>query len=139
MPVKLSSLKANVAREEKGDWIEYPDWPGVAFNVSSLHSGPYVMARDIMLQRLARKHGNDPVPVEVRAMESGKIYCGHILHGWRGLDVEYTPEVALDTLCDPAFRVVTEAVEWCAGRVGQIAAEFIDLTTKNSEAPSAIS
>ncbi len=93
MTVKLASLKANLEREAAGDWIEYPDWPGVAFCVKSLHSPSYVTARDLMLQRQARKNKARAPPADVIAVEAGKIYSQHILLGWRGLDVEYSADV----------------------------------------------
>ena len=137
MTIKLASLKADLTAEEKGEWIEYPDWPGVAFNVSSLHLPAYVTARDLMLQRQSRKSKGKPIPADVLAHEGGTIYAKHILHGWRGLDVEYSPEVAVQTLTDPAYRAVRIAVEWCAGQVAQVEAEFIEEAEKNSAAPSA--
>lgn len=137
MTVKLTSLAADLAREENGDWIDFPEWPGVAFNVSSLLKPAYVTERDILLQRLARRHKGKTPPADVVAAEAGQLYCKHILHGWRGLDVEYSPEVALATLTDPAYRAVVNAVEWCASQVGQIEAEFVETEAKNSDAPSA--
>jgi len=131
MTVKLTSLKANLEREAAGDWIDYPDWPGVAFNVSSLNKPAYTTARDMLLQKLSRKFKGKPVPSEVSAPQIGELYCKHLLHGWRGLDVEYTPEVALETLTDPAYRNVVNAVEWCAAQVGAIEAEFVEDEAKN--------
>ena len=137
MTIKLSSLKADLAREEKGDWIEYPDWPGVEFNVSSLHLPAYATARDLLVQRMAKKYGRNPVPREEMAVEHGALYAEHILHGWRGLDIEYTPEVARETLTNIEFRNVIAAVEWCAAKVSEVEIEFVKEAGKNSEPPSA--
>ena len=134
--VKLASLKADLDREQKGDWIDYPDWPGVAFKVTSLFAPAYVVARDMMIQKLQRRHKGVVPPGEMAAA-TGEIYCKHILHGWRGLDVEYTPQVALETLSDPAFRAVVAAVEWCAGQLSHVEAEFLEEAAPNSERPSA--
>ena len=136
MTIKLSSLKADLEREAKGDWIDYPDWPGVAFKVSSLHTPAYAMARDLLVQKFARKHKGKTPPPEEFAPEVGRLYARHILHGWRGLDIEYSPEVALETLCDPAYRLVVAAVEWCAAQLAQVDAEFVEDAAKNSAAPS---
>lgn len=136
MTVKLSSLKADLEIEAVGEWIEYPDWPGVAFNVSSLHKEEYNTERDLLSQRLTREHRGKPIPGRVVAPEAAKIYCKHILHGWRGLDVEYSPEKALEVLSDPGYRDVVHAIEWCASRVGYRDIEFVEKTAKNSEAPS---
>jgi hypothetical protein len=137
MTVKLASLKADLEREVEGDWIEFPDWPGVAFNVSSLLIPQYTTARDILMQRLARQHKGKPIPREVMTTELGKLYAKHILHGWRGLDVEYSPETAAATLANPEYRNVVAAVEYCAGQVSQVDIEFVEDASKNSKRPSA--
>lgn len=136
MTVKLSSLRADLAREEKGDWIEFPDWPGVEFNVSSLHLPMYQTARDLLFKRLTKIYKKSAVPGPVMTTELGKLYAKHILHGWRGLDVAYTSEKAVEILTDPEFRNVVAAVEWCAGKVSEIDVEFADDEAKNSEKPS---
>jgi len=137
MTIRLASLAADLALEAAGDWVDYPDWPGVSFNVSSLMKPSYRTERDLLLQRLARRHkGKSPPPAEA-SIEAGKLFCKHVLHGWRGLDVEYDPDTALRILSDPAYRAVVNAVEWCAAQVGQIELEFVEEAEKNSEAPSA--
>ncbi len=136
MVVKLSSLKANLAREEKGDWIEFPDWPGVEFNVSSLHLPAYQTARDILFKRLSRQH-KKAIPSAVLTAELGKLYAKHILHGWRGLDVAYSMDKALEILADPEYRNVVAAVEYCAGRVSEMDIEFVEDEVGNSAKPSA--
>lgn len=137
MTVKLSSLKADLAREEKGDWIEYPDWPGVEFNVSSLHLPTYQVARDLLFKRLAKQFKKASVPASVMTTELGKLYAKHILHGWRGLDVVYSAEVATEILSDPEYRNVVAAVEYCASTVSETDVEFVEDEVKNSEKPSA--
>lgn len=134
--IKLSSLKANLEREEVGDWVEYPDWPGVAFKVSSLHTPAYETARDLLLSRLARIHKLKPIPRAERTEEFGRLYAKHILHGWRGLDVDYSPERAIEVLCDPAYREVVTAIEWCAAKVAEIQVEFLEDAAKNFDGPS---
>ncbi|AMS41156.1 hypothetical protein [Aminobacter aminovorans] len=136
MTIKLSSLKADLAREEKGDWIEYPDWPDVAFNVSSLHLPAFVTARDLLLQRMAKKHGRKSVPREEMTAEFGKLYAEHILHDWRGIDVEYSPDAARDILSNPEYRNVVAAVEWCAAKVSDVDIQFVETASKNSARPS---
>lgn len=136
MTIKLASLKADLAKEAEGEWIDYPDWPGVAFNVRSLNASAYTTARDIMIQRLQRKYSRKTPPEAVMIEEAGKVYCKHVLFGWRGLDVEYTPEMALEVMTDPAYRAVVAAVEWCAGQVAKLDVEFIEDATPNSERPS---
>ena len=137
MVVKLASLKADLAREAEGDWIDYPDWPGVAFNVSSTRSEPFITERDLFLKQMAAR--NKPLapgdPEMARGI--GRLYCQYVLHGWRGLDVEYSKDVALETLTDVAYRDVLTAVDWCALKLSQISVEFVDAAVKNSVKPSA--
>ncbi|MBX5253316.1 hypothetical protein HJC03_23390 [Rhizobium sp. NLR4b] len=132
MTVKLSSLKANLEREKRGDWVPYPEWPGVRFNVSALTLPEYETARHLLFQRLAKKYKDDPVPKEVLSSELGGLYCEHILHGWEGLDVDYSPETAIATLKDPAYRAVVGAVEYCAAKLSQIEVEFTAAEEGNS-------
>ncbi|WP_377299671.1 hypothetical protein [Rhizobium sp. SGZ-381] len=135
--IKLSSLKADLQREAAGDWIDFPDWPGVAFNVSSLHLPAYVTARDLAMKMLQKQYGSATVPQAVLTAELGRLYATHILHGWRGLDVPYSAADAMKTLSDPEFRNVVAAVEWCAAQVSQVQIQFVEVEAKNSAAPSA--
>jgi hypothetical protein len=136
MTVKLASLKADLTREEKGDWIEFPDWPGVEFNVSSLHLPAYRTQRELLMQRLGRKYKKKPVPPNVMLVELGKLYHEHLLHGWRGLDVEYEKTTAADIMTNPEYRNVISAVEWCAAAVSEIQVEYDEEEAGNSEQPS---
>lgn len=135
-PVKLSSLKADLAREKKGDWIAYPDWPGVEFNVSSIHLPEFTTARSLMFQRLGVVHKNN-IPVEVITAETGVLLNKHILHDWRGLDVKYTAQDAASVMSDPAYREVIAAVQWCATELGKIEVAYTEDDAKNSGKPTA--
>ncbi len=126
MTVVLASLKADLKREKEGAWIDYPDWPGVAFNVSSIQLPAYVTARDLLFQKLARKYKKKPIPKLVLSVELGRLYATHLLHGWRGLDVQYTPDTAMETLTAPEYRDVVIAVEYCAAQVSEINVKFLD-------------
>ncbi len=57
MTLKISSLKANLAREVEGDWITYPRWKDIRFNVSAFTKPSYQTARDELHQRVAKKNG----------------------------------------------------------------------------------
>ena len=137
MVIKLASLKADLAREAEGDWVDYPDWPGVSFHVSSTRSEPFITQRDLLLKQMTAR--NKPVapgdPEMARGI--GRLYCEHVLHGWKGLDIEYSPEVALETLTDVAYRDVLSAIDWCAQKLTKISVEFVGAAVKNSVASSA--
>lgn len=137
MTVKLSSLKADLQREASGDWIEYPDWPGVEFNVSSLMLPAYTIERDLLMQKLSRRYKGKPVPRDILSIELGRIYHKHILHGWRGLDVNYSTETAAEILADPEYRNIVAAIEWCAAKVSDVEVEFVEDAGKNSLRPFA--
>ncbi|UDF29390.1 UNVERIFIED_ORG: hypothetical protein LHK14_18030 [Roseateles sp. XES5] len=130
--VVLSSLKANLSREKNGDWVPYPSWPGVSFNVSALTDPAYESARDLMFKTLAEKYGDERIPREVLSVELGKLYSEHILHDWRGFDVEYTADVARETLGDPEHRAVVSAVEFCASKLSEIEPQFTKAEEGNS-------
>lgn len=125
MTIRLASLSVDLQREAKGDWVEYPDWPGVAFHVSSKMSQAFHSAHAMMLKRVGVSYRNAPVPAEAMHAELAKLYCRHILHGWRGLDVEYSPEKALEVLSDPGYRPVIAAVGWCADKLSEISPEYV--------------
>ncbi|TIR34575.1 MAG: hypothetical protein E5X35_07630 [Mesorhizobium sp.] len=139
MTIKLSSLKADLAREEKGDWMPALDIPGVEFNVSSLHLPAYQTALALMEQRLARSYKGAPVPTTIRTVEVGKLLHKHILHDWRGFDEPYSPELAREMLCEPEGRNFIAAVQNCAAMISLTDVEFVEDAGKNSERPSATS
>lgn len=137
MSAVLKSLRVDLDRESKGDWVDSLNIPGARFAVSSLHMPAYQTALEIMTMRLQRKYKSAPVPPEVRVKENGKLYAEHILHGWEGLDEPYTPDLALQCLTDPAYRpLITEVIN-CALRLGEPDVEYLEEEEKNSDAPSA--
>ncbi len=138
MALKLSSLKSDRARTDAGDWIEIPDWPGVAVRVRGLSHPAYVYARDQVNRRLARKHKGDAAgPAEMRQRDderlrlNGEILAEHVLLDWRGFDEEYSAERALAMLSDPAMELLIGNVTWAAAQVGQAKAEFSEEQEKN--------
>lgn len=136
--VLLSSLRADLDRETTGDWVPYPLWKGVRFNVSALTVPEYETDRDLMFKRLGKKYKDELIPKDVLSAELGALYHKHILHDWEGLDIEYSPQVAKETLSDPAFRAVVSAVEWCAAKISEIEVKFTKEEEGNSSPPSAL-
>lgn len=137
--MKLGSLKADLAKEAEGIWIDSAQLDGVRFKVSSLYTPAYVTALSLTHARLARKYRKKPVPPEELFRESGTLYAEHILHDWQGLDTEYTPELARDLLTNPEFRLLVQAVEEAAADASQINVEHDEETEKNSGKRSATS
>ena len=138
MAVKLKSLKADVAREKAGDWIEAAELgEGVAFKVRGINYPEFQAKRDREMKRLAQRYGSDPVPQDEADRIQGRLLAEDILLDWRGFDEPYTADTALATLEDPAFREVRQAIIIAASRITQVKVEFIEEAVKNSAAPSA--
>lgn len=137
MTVKLSSLKADLNREKNGDWIAYPDWPGVRFKVSGFTIPAYEAARDLMQQKLQAEYRSGRIPNDVITPRLGELYATYILHDWEGFDETYSPALAAKFLTDPAYREIVYAVEWCAKKVSEVRVEFVEADVKNSGKPSA--
>lgn len=124
--MKLSALKANIAREEEGDWVEIPDFDGVSLKVRGLASRPYSTALGIVSQKFARKYGQRPVPPKESLRESGKLLARHILLDWKGIldddgetKIPYSAELAEEVLTNPEFSKLSNAVIWAAQRIAE--------------------
>ncbi len=138
MAIKLASLRTNLSREENGDWVDYPDWPGVAFNVSSLRKPAYAAAHQLLQQRYQRIYKGKPIPRSEDAEHLGKLICKHLLHDWRGIEESYSPELALELLTsEECYDTILSAVLWCAAKVSELQIEFVEDAAKNFERPSA--
>jgi hypothetical protein len=137
MAVKLSSLAADTNKEASGDWIDIPELVGVALKVRSFNYGPYRIARDLLLQRSARRNRGKPVDQDENEREFGKLYAEHILIDWRGFDVAYDAKVARESLIDPAMRDLRRHVEYAASQVGASEVEFMEDALGESKPASA--
>jgi hypothetical protein len=145
MTIKLSSLKADLKREAEGDWIEYPDWKGVAFNVTSPLAPAFSTARDLKLQDIVKSVKAMKLPDSQADTETakrseqalGELFGEHILKDWRGLDEPYSYEKGVEICTKPEYRNVFNAVVWCSGVLSKIEIEFVEDELKNSGKPSA--
>ena len=131
MSVKLSSVKADIAAEMEGETLPSTIYPGVKYTLRSYFLPDFETARDLELQKLAKIHGDKLVPRETMTSLFGELYAAHLLVSWSGFDVGYSPEVALKTLTDPAFREMVADVEVCARKVGKRQVEFVKDTVGN--------
>jgi hypothetical protein len=135
--VKFSSLKADVDRETKGDWVPSPDFPGVELFVSSLHLPAYQTELALTEQRLARQAKGQPVSPKARVPAIGKLLHKHILHGWRGFDVEFSKEAAWEMMSVYEGRDFIAGVQNCAALISLRNYDVDEDAAKNSERPSA--
>lgn len=129
--LKLASIKADLKRQREGDWVDYPAWPGVRFNVSAFSSPAYQIAARKLAEKLAKLHGTEAIPPDELHAENGALLAEHILHGWEGIDVDYSADVAMTMLTDPAYEALNNAVRVCAVKLEEIKAEFIKDAVKN--------
>jgi len=129
--LKLKSVKTDLKAEREGDWVDYPEWPGVRFKVKSLQCPEFVEARGRLMRKLAKKYKGDPIPLDETTKELGTLVANIILLGWDGLDEPYTPERASEVLTDPSYRKVADAVQFCANIVGDNDEEFVEAAAKN--------
>lgn len=136
MIVKLSSIKIDPIREDKGDWVDFPDWPGVKFKVSPFTKPAYQAARGNVYRRLNKQHNNGVVPDEEARPAAARLYVDHILHDWSGFDEPYSEELAYNLLSSLEGRKLVDAVEWCAAQAARTEIEFVEQETKNSEPSS---
>lgn len=137
--VKLSSLKANLSREFDGDWVLLPDMAPAAINARSFNFPAYKVARALLNRQLTKKYKgeiSEERDAETDA-EFGKLYAKYLLRGWRGFDVEYTPEKAMELLPDPEWRPLKEYCEYAFAAVAQVNVEFAESAAKNSGTSSA--
>lgn len=136
MGIRLSSLKADLVREREGDWVEVPDWEGVAFRVRSTETPAFREARDGLLRRL-QAMGRGRIDHDELSAQLGRLYARHLLTGWRGIcdddgrPIDYSPERAEALLGDPAYRLLAEAVLAAAQRLGHVEVQFVEEAAKN--------
>src|SRR5262245_49813948 len=118
--VKLGALRADTKTETEGAWIEIPEVPGLKLKVRGIAYPAYVTNRRLVTARLFRKYpGTKAIPADVDDAETGKLLAEHLLLGWNeAIEEPYTPELARETLTDPAQRLMRGFVLWAAQQVG---------------------
>lgn len=136
MALKISSIAADLAKEQEGDWVDIAEWPGVRLKVRSINSKDFQNAREQRQSKLIKDLGRLPYESE-SAPHLAKLVASFILLGWEGIvgaddqPIEYTPQVATELLSDPAMRELVKQTIWAAGRVGSKDAEFTTAVVKN--------
>lgn len=142
MKLKISSLKNPRKRIEQGDWVNYTPWVApdgstpVSFLVSGVSTPAYRIAAEELSKELAVKFKTERVPDDIAYQRGAELTVEYLLHGWKGLDAEYSPELAEQLLTDRDNEAIADAVLWCARKLEAVNAEYIEDVEKNSEAPS---
>lgn len=127
MTIILSSLMIDAARENDGDWVSYPSWEGVRFRVRSTNYAPYKADLQARQTEAARRYPKG-IPDAVTLSLMGELVAEHLLIGWEGFDVEYSPETALEMLGNPELRTIVGAVLQCAESLTIPKIRFVDPT-----------
>lgn len=136
MGLKLKSIGVDQQKVNDGDWKDITDWPGVSVLVRGINYKPYQDARETALKNLSKKLGRVPLDSEF-APEVARLAAEHLLLGWKGLDgddekpLDYTPELAMQQMCDPEMSPLVGQVLAASYRVGQREAEFTANAIKN--------
>jgi hypothetical protein len=145
MTIKLGSLAADLVAEREGDWIEPKEWPGLnpdkpfeqvalpglAFLTRSVNYPPYATAYQAELEKLRQAYPSGVIPAEAQAKAEGQLAVEHLLLGWKGLDVAYSPDIVGSILTAEEHRTVRAMVRWCAGIVGKRKIEFEETASGN--------
>ncbi len=135
MALNLKSLKANLARENDGEWQEYkePAWPeAIKLKVRALTYQPYQAdLSDALRKAAAKTDAGGKVEPEEAARITGELLAKHILIDWSNIDEPYSAETAISALCDIEDRKFAAIVTECASRVSRIEATFDEAAAKN--------
>lgn len=132
-PIKLNSLLSG----EDAEWVEIDEVPGAKLHVRPIDYPPYTKARQVLIQRWVRAYKKEPIPEKVQVPALGALYAEHLLLGWEGFDVPYSPEAAESRLSDWAWRKFVRIVEAAAASLTVVNAETVEDAGKNSGQPSA--
>lgn len=137
MTIKLASLQTTPEQDNEGEWVDAPSLPGIRFRVRPLDYPPFRIGNDHLQQRLARKHGRNPVPPKELMPALGALVAKHLLLGWDGFDEPYSSDEVAEMLADFSWRRLVSEIQLASASVMDKSVEFIEDAAKNSEAPSA--
>ena len=139
--MKLDDLKSDPNAEE---WIDCPELgineatgEPVALLVRSLDYPAFkVDLQETRLRLLRRYPGGKATPPAEEDRENGRLYAKHLLRGWRGIEDQFSPELAFSVLTDPAHRDLRNAVAAAAGQVALRRAVQTEAVAGNSKRAS---
>jgi hypothetical protein len=142
MGIKISSIAADLKRENDGDYVEIPPdiiggGEGILLKVRAFSYAPYLKERNEIVRKWHRAYGRDQVPLDVAFKADGRLYAKHILLDWKGLDeddgspMKFSIERAEELMTNMEFRLLQDAVQYAAGKIMVIAAEETKAELKN--------
>jgi hypothetical protein len=133
--VKVDSLQSS----DDAEWVALDEILGASLFVRPIDYPPYTAARQALFKRLGRAFKDEPIPEKVLITSLGKLYAEHILLDWKGFDMPYSKEDAIEKMSEWTWRKLTRQVEWAAGKLTSVNAEFVEDAGKNSGPRSATS
>lgn len=136
--LRLASLKVDLKKQAEGDWIPSPTYVGVSYFVRSLNAKSFTTKRDLLRQRL-RRENKGVIPEKVEYEELGRLFAEELVLGWKGLDAEYTPDLAIEVMTDREYQNVRTDILTACTEVGQSQIEFVEDAQGNSEGSSGTS
>jgi len=135
--MKLSDYRVDVEKEEKGAWVSIPGMPGFRVKVRSVNCEDYRAYAQAEARRFANTYGRQPIPPTETDQSTARGLVEYLLLDWDGVTgdddkpVEFSKGLAMETLCDPAYRKVRDSVAWAAMRVGELESAFVEDAEKN--------
>ena len=138
MPIiRLASLARDLQQENEGATVASTRWGSdVTYTVRSDEYAPFVQARTAALERHRRLNGTAPLATAAFVDLFGRLVSDHLLLGWSGFDVLWTPVIATATLVNPAYMDVLSDVLSAAAGVGKGRVEYLEDVGKNSDSAS---
>jgi hypothetical protein len=147
--VKITALKVNTARAERGDWVpDIPNMGDVKLKVRGFSNTDFTafMAKQVAAvgrdKRVGNRAGAALLPGVIdEIMARGMVEA--ILVDWKGLTDEndkplpYSKEMATKFITDPDYRPFRDAVSYAAGVVEEFEADKVEGVVGNSASASA--
>jgi len=140
--MKLNEITVDTERENKGDWVESPRWPGVWVHVRSLHNPDYRRALQLQVQKLRRKYGNEVTPPDVQDKMMAELFVEHIINDLKGIEdddgktLEYTKEFGRKVMSEPQYRPLADFISWASTMVGDEHVDQMEEDAGNSKGGS---
>lgn len=130
--IKLSSLRNDIVKEREGEWVPSRAFPGAEFLVKSTNCPEYVSARQEEVRRIQEMYRDKAkVDQDQVHIDEAKSVCLHLLRGWKGFDIEYSEDAALQELMDIGQAPLLNDILDCASRVGRYKIAFVEDDSKN--------
>lgn len=141
--MKLSSLRIDPVRVEKGAWIDkIPEMGDLRLNVRGIDNSDARRLRETLIENVPRAERVRGLDMVERDRIAGKVLAEAVLLDWDGLDdddgrpIPYSSEMAEKLLTDPALPAFRAAVAWAADRVSEEQEERKQDALGNSSPPS---